>query len=226
MQAVNCSEPVECNTVWAAPEVVCGACYLSSDTWSIGTITYRLCLELIIQKLKQELRSGKKLAGGRREELENFVDSKKALFTRNMYKGEQYVPNHAMPCRDANNAVAISQMVAVAKDAVVDKKSKRCRIVQENYYPTFAKELKVKQVESFSACVGRLPWDTQNRGYPKNDCLELLCRHGLSGELADFIQSCWVFDGNKRPKAAQMLCHRVFGGASGSASSEAETSTE
>lgn len=48
MQSLNSNEPTEVNTIFAAPEVVCGSCFLTSDTWSIGTLTallllYRLC---------------------------------------------------------------------------------------------------------------------------------------------------------------------------------------
>lgn len=210
MQGCECAEPVECDGVWAAPEVICGGVFIVSDVWSIGSIAYKLAENMIIEDLKQELAEDEEFGEENRQLIEEFVDKKRHLFNKGRYKTDEYVPYHTMPAQEANNALAVAQMSVVAKDCVWNKQTRRGAVIKENYLPTFAKDQKVRQVSAYGACCGKLPWDSEAKGFEKNDLLKQLVRYGLDQDLADFIQSCWVFDCQKRPKAQQLLAHKFF----------------
>jgi len=47
MPGCDCAERPESGGLWVAPEVVSGYAMMSSDVWSVGSLTYRLCWELV-----------------------------------------------------------------------------------------------------------------------------------------------------------------------------------
>ena len=133
------------------------------------------------------------------------MQAPKELFTAERLLSDSYVPKGMLPLQVANNAISVAAMVAVAKDAIVDRQTKRCHIVKEGYFENFAKDAKVKQIDSFIPAKGMMPWDDTLTGIPRSGRLDVLKKYGLPSQIADFIQACWVFDPNKRPKAEVLL---------------------
>lgn len=212
MQGCEANEKPECDGMWVAPEVVCGSSFMSSDSWSIGSITYRLCAELISSNLFTELKQNPMFGGSDRQQMIQFVQSPKELFTAERLLSDSYVPKGMLPLQTANNAISVAAMVAVAKDAIVDRQTRRCHIVKEGYFENFAKDAKVRQIEAFVPAKGMMPWDDTITGIPRSGRLEVLKKYGLPNQIADFIQACWVFDPNKRPKAEILLKQKWFAG--------------
>lgn len=204
MYPLSANEPVEHNTVWVAPEVVCGGIDIKSDVWSIGTIAFRL-LETLVN-LHQ---------GRRGRDLSNlfcpsFTDiSKVPPFAHGSGERSLLI---------ANNSIVVYQMMLMSSDKV-EIASKRYAIYTVKNCDTALEKAKVpwSMRRAYLASTGILPWHDLNYAKPgaqKEECGNLdtffeaaVYSNIISTDAIDFIKHCWTFNLDVRPSPEMMLKH-------------------
>ncbi|CAL5992670.1 Kinase [Hexamita inflata] len=212
MQGADGNEQPECGGLWCSPEVACGGVVLASDVWSIGSICYRLLEDIAVQNIRNNEASVLNLANQVGVKGTAMLKARRKLFIEGSFQSDAAVPNKVLPLQEANNAAAVGAMVAVAKDTIPIAKDKptKIAITKEANLPTFSKDARVKQLRAYEVAGGKLPWERENRGQEKDTRLVDLKLFGISEEAVDYVQSCWVFDCQKRPKANAILQHKWF----------------
>lgn len=144
MQGCDGFEKPEVSVQFAAPEVVCGGCTMSSDVWSVGTICY-----VIISKF--------------------LAKSFKKLFCANHINDPSSVPNNpgqeVLNVQQCNNAYTIYEMVRVCKDQV--QLGGKISAIKQTYIDDVMVTNKVKPNfrVSYTTAIGRLPWETDVKGF-------------------------------------------------------------
>lgn len=204
MYPLSANEPVEHNTIWVAPEVVCGGIDIKSDVWSIGTITFRL-LEILVNL--HQGRHGRELSN---LFCPSFTDIAK-------------VPSFAHGSGErslliANNSIVIYQMMLMSSDKI-EVAPKRYAIYTIKNCDIALEKAKIpwSMRRAYLASTGLLPWHDLNyakAGAQKEECGNLdtffeaaVYSNIISTDAIDFIKRCWTFNLHIRPNPEAMLNH-------------------
>ncbi|TNJ29532.1 Kinase [Giardia muris] len=201
MAPLTAKEPVEHNTIWASPEVVCGGVSSNSDVWSIGTITFRL--------LEAYWLNSRGLDTGELEKL--FVPT---------YEGNAF--GQASLCN--TNATTIQQMARFCTDKYetnVTGNVAPYRSMDECIEASIRSKVSNTMRPAYLACQNVLPWiqKPQQAGFPIGTCVtvqdvfkEAMNTNACSAEAISFIKACWTFDVDRRSTAMDLLSHSWFTG--------------
>ncbi|EFO65722.1 Kinase [Giardia lamblia P15] len=204
MCPLSANEPMEYNTIWVAPEVVCGGIDIKSDVWSVGTIAFRL-LEILVN-----LHQGQ--CGHSLNNLfcPSFADISK-------------VPSFAPGSGErsllvANNASVIYQMMLMSSDKI-EVAPKRYAVYTVKNCDIAIEKAKVpwSMRRAYFASTGILPWHDLNYAKPgaqKEECGNLdtffetaIYSQIISADAVDFVKRCWTFNLDLRLSPELMLTH-------------------
>lgn len=204
MYPLSANEPMEYNTIWVAPEVVCGGIDVKSDVWSIGTIAFRL-LEILVN-LHQ---------GRRGRELSNlFCPS----FTE-ISKVPSFAPGAGeRSLLVANNSTVVYQMMLMSSDKMEVVPNKYAVYTTRNCDAAIEKaKVPWSMRRAYLGSAGILPWQDLKYvkpGAQKEECGNLetffeaaIYSHVISADAVDFLKRCWTFNLDLRPSPEVMLSH-------------------
>lgn len=204
MYPLSANEPMEHNTIWVAPEVVCGGIDTKSDIWSVGTLTFRL-LETLVN-LHQ---------GRRGHNLNNLFCPSFADISK--------VPSFAPGSGErsllvANNSSVIYQMMLMSSDKVEVAPNRYAVYTVKNCDAAIEKaKVPWSMRRAYFASTGILPWYDLNYAKPgaqKEECGNLdtffetaIYSQIISANAVDFIKRCWTFNLDLRWSPELMLTH-------------------